>query len=68
MAASPVRRGRGGAHGGCNAVGVYGFDLDVLQPVADRVGPTVAEIDLLLDQVPADSRSIAFAGENVKPW
>jgi predicted TIM-barrel fold metal-dependent hydrolase len=53
---------------GGNAVGVYGFDLDVLLPVADRIGPTVAEIDMPLDHVPPDSRSIAFAGENVKPW
>jgi predicted TIM-barrel fold metal-dependent hydrolase len=53
---------------GGNAVDVYGFDLDVLQSVADRIGPTVAEIDVPLERVPADSRSIAFAGENVKPW
>lgn len=27
-----------------NAAGVYGFDLDALQKIADRVGPTVEEI------------------------
>jgi predicted TIM-barrel fold metal-dependent hydrolase len=27
---------------GLNAAAFYGFDLDVLQPVADRVGPLVA--------------------------
>jgi predicted TIM-barrel fold metal-dependent hydrolase len=53
---------------GLNAVEVYGFDLDVLRPVAARVGPTVAEVDVPLDTVPPDSRSIAFAGEAVKPW
>ncbi|MBI3742905.1 MAG: amidohydrolase family protein, partial [Chloroflexi bacterium] len=29
---------------GENAAKVYGFDLKQLRPVADRVGPTVAEI------------------------
>jgi hypothetical protein len=47
---------------------VYGFDLDALAPVAARVGPTVDEVAVPLDEIPADSRSIAFAGENVKPW
>jgi predicted TIM-barrel fold metal-dependent hydrolase len=53
---------------GLNAAEVYGFDLDALAPVAARVGPTVAEVAVPLDEIPADSRSIAFAGENVKPW
>ncbi len=53
---------------GLNAVGAYGFDLDVLAPVAARVGPTVEEVDVPLERPPADSRSIAFAGESVKPW
>jgi len=53
---------------GLNAAAVYGFDLDALAPVAERVGPTVAEVAVPLDEIPADSRSIAFAGENVKPW
>jgi predicted TIM-barrel fold metal-dependent hydrolase len=53
---------------GRNAAEVYGFDLDVLQPVAERVGPTVAEVVVPLDEIPADSRSIAFSGEAVKPW
>lgn len=53
---------------GLNAAEVYGFDLDTLAPVAERVGPTVAEVDTPLDEIPADSRSIAFAGESVKPW
>ena len=53
---------------GLNAVDVYGFDVDLLAPVAARIGPTVEEVSVPLDVVPADSRSIAFAGEKVKPW
>jgi predicted TIM-barrel fold metal-dependent hydrolase len=30
---------------GLNAASVYGFDLDLLAPVAQKVGPTVAEVD-----------------------
>jgi predicted TIM-barrel fold metal-dependent hydrolase len=39
---------------GSTAANVYGFDLDVLQPVADRVGPTVDEVNTPLrkDEVP----------------
>jgi predicted TIM-barrel fold metal-dependent hydrolase len=29
---------------GLNAAEVYGFDLDVLQPIADEIGPTIAQI------------------------
>jgi hypothetical protein len=53
---------------GLTAIDVYGFDLDVLEPVAAKVGPTVDEVAVPLDHVPADSHSIAFAGENLKPW
>jgi predicted TIM-barrel fold metal-dependent hydrolase len=53
---------------GLTAADVYGFDLDLLEAVAARVGPTVDEIAVPLDHVPDDSRSIAFAGEDVKPW
>jgi predicted TIM-barrel fold metal-dependent hydrolase len=53
---------------GLTAVDVYGFDLDVLAPVAQRVGPTVEEVAVPLDVFPPDSRSIVFAGEEVKPW
>ena len=53
---------------GGTAAEVYGFDLDALAPVAERVGPTVEEVDVPLDHVPEDSVSIAFAGEAVKPW
>ena len=53
---------------GLTAVDVYGFDLDVLEPVAAQVGPTVEEVAVPLERVPADSHSIAFAGEDLKPW
>jgi predicted TIM-barrel fold metal-dependent hydrolase len=53
---------------GLNAAEVYGFDLDVLAPVAARVGPTVSQVSEPLGSVPADSRSIAFAQEPLKPW
>lgn len=42
-----------------NAASVYHVDLDALQPIADRIGPTVAEIATPLDEVP-DHQSPAF--------
>lgn len=42
-----------------NAAGVYGFDLEALAPLADRIGPTVAEIAEPLTEVP-DHQSPAF--------
>lgn len=42
-----------------NAAGVYHIDLAALQPIADRIGPTVAEIATPLDVVP-DHQSPAF--------
>jgi predicted TIM-barrel fold metal-dependent hydrolase len=38
---------------GMTAAAVYGFDLDLLTPIAARVGPTVAEISLPLDHAPS---------------
>jgi predicted TIM-barrel fold metal-dependent hydrolase len=37
-----------------NSIDLYGFDLPLLQQVADRIGPTVAEVDVPLsdDEVP----------------
>jgi hypothetical protein len=39
---------------GLNAAGVYGFDVAQLQEVADRVGPTVADLatTVSLDDIP----------------
>ena len=42
------------------AAGVYGFDLDALAPIAERVGPRVDDVAVPLDTVPADSGSPAF--------
>ncbi|MFF3747623.1 amidohydrolase family protein [Streptomyces kronopolitis] len=54
---------------GANAARVYGFDLDVLAPLAARVGPAVAEIAEPLDKVPEDATSPAFApGGSVRVW
>ena len=53
---------------GLNAADVYGFDLDLLAPVAAKVGPTVEEVNVPLDVVPPDSRSGAFAWDLLKPW
>jgi len=30
---------------GLNAAALYGFDVDALRPIAERVGPTVADVD-----------------------
>ncbi len=38
-----------------NAAELYGFDLAALAGLADRVGPTVAEIHEPLDELPADA-------------
>ncbi len=43
-----------------NAATVYGFDLDRLAPLADRIGPTVDELATPLDRVPDGVTSTAF--------
>ncbi|MEB8338952.1 amidohydrolase family protein [Streptomyces endophyticus] len=54
---------------GGNAARVYGFDLGLLDPIAARVGPTVAEIDEPLKEPPADATSPVFApGASVRVW
>jgi predicted TIM-barrel fold metal-dependent hydrolase len=54
---------------GGNAARVYGFDLDLLAPVAAKVGPTVAELAQPLTEPPADATSPAFArGASVRVW
>ena len=53
------------------AAAVYGFDLGALRAVGDRVGPTVAEVQVPLDpsDYPVDSTCNAFDHEQVvKAW
>ncbi|MDG2029090.1 MAG: amidohydrolase family protein [Acidimicrobiales bacterium] len=45
------------------AARLYGFDLERLAPIAERVGPTVDEIATPLDEVPQDATSYAFLPE-----
>jgi len=45
-----------------NAAKVYGFDVDALTPIAAKVGPTVDEVHVPLDERPQDSGSPAFTG------
>lgn len=45
---------------GENAAKVYGFDLEVLAPIAAEYGPSVEEIATPLDVIPADATSPAF--------
>ena len=35
-----------------NAAELYDFDLDALAPLADEVGPTVAEVATPIDAIP----------------
>ena len=37
-----------------NAADLYGFDLDALAPIAERVGPTVDELRVPLTELPED--------------
>ncbi|WNM34267.1 amidohydrolase family protein [Streptomyces sp. Li-HN-5-11] len=54
---------------GGNAARVYGFDLGVLDPVAAKVGPTVAELAEPLAEPPEDATSPVFArGASVRVW
>ena len=48
-----------------NAAEVYGFDLNALQPLADRIGPTVGAVFAGLDEVPSDTTSFAFGTRSV---
>jgi len=41
---------------GTNACRIYGFDLDALQAIADRVGPTVEELATPLEDIPKGFR------------
>jgi predicted TIM-barrel fold metal-dependent hydrolase len=46
-----------------NAASVYGFDLEFLQPIADEIGPTVAQIatPVRADELPSSSLSHTIA-------
>jgi predicted TIM-barrel fold metal-dependent hydrolase len=45
---------------GGNAAEVFGFDLDTLAPIAERVGPTIDELRQPYTGVPEGNRSPAF--------
>ncbi len=54
-----------------NAARFYGFDLDRLAPLGDRIGPTVAEVGrpLPAGDYPTESTCNAFEGElAIKSW
>jgi len=46
---------------GANAGRVYGFDMAKMDAVAAKIGPTVAEIDEPLKEVPGDATSPTFS-------
>ncbi len=50
-----------------NAAGVYGFDLDELRVIADRIGPTVEEIATPLDDGPRPPEPRLPAGLRSRP-
>jgi len=50
---------------GLNAATVYGFDLDLLRPIADRIGPSVDDVEAGLETIPADTTSFAFGPRSV---
>ncbi len=45
---------------GENAAALYGFEIDRLRPIADRVGPTIGELGVPYEGVPEGNRSPAF--------
>ncbi len=45
---------------GGTAAEVYGFDIDALQPIADRIGPDVAAVAAGIETVPERTTSFAF--------
>jgi hypothetical protein len=45
------------------AAELYGFDLDKLRPLADRVGPLVSEVAKPLDQLPAEPNQALLRSE-----
>ena len=59
------RGDRGGRDARWNCRDVYGFDLDRLRPIADRIGPEVAAVHAGLAQVPDDATTFAFGSRTV---
>jgi predicted TIM-barrel fold metal-dependent hydrolase len=53
---------------GRNAAGVYAFDLDALAPLAQRIGPTVAEVATPLPAPPPQASSTAFEPDPIRTW
>jgi hypothetical protein len=53
---------------GGNVAAVYGFDLDALAPLVERIGPTVAEVGEPLAAVPADASSTVFEPDPIRAW
>jgi hypothetical protein len=53
---------------GGNAAAVYGFDLDALAPLVNRIGPTVAEVAEPLAAVPTDASSTVFEPDPIRTW
>lgn len=53
---------------GGNAARVYGFDLDALAPLAERIGPTVEQVATPLEAVPAGASSTAFEPDPIRAW
>lgn len=54
-----------------NAAGFFGFDLEVLRPVGDRIGPPVAAVAEVLapEDYPRDSTCNAFDKHQVlRSW
>ena len=50
---------------GHTAAAVYGFDLALLRPIADRIGPPVATVAAGIDAVPESTTSFAFGPRSV---
>jgi hypothetical protein len=48
---------------GANAAALYGFDLDELAPLVEKIGPTPAEVSRRLtpEEMPKDTMSMAFS-------
>ena len=53
---------------GANGARVYGFDLEALAPLADRIGPTVEQVATPLEAVPAGASSTAFEPDPIRAW